>query len=203
MSNVCKSIRGIGVDQGIANCGFAVVELTPEDELKILISGTIKTYPKYELSSRIQKIYETINQLSKDYNVSILGCERLFFSPKQKSDTNAGGRNKSASIVYTNMATGILHLIAAQNQIVFKDFVPGTVKKYVAGNGKATKDEVKEAVEKLVIMEKEIDTEHEADSIGIGITSVKYKRDLETKGIDEKPEKQKRKSTKKKGEVNA
>lgn len=195
--NDSGSIFGIGVDQGIANCGYAVVELTPNDDILIHTSGTIITSSKHELSNRISLIYKTINHLSKEYNVSILGCEKLFFSPKQKSDSNKKGRNKSASIVYTNMATGVLYLIAGQNNLHLKEFVPGTVKKYVSGHGKATKDEVAEAVKLLVKgLDKELKTEHEADAIAIAITAVRFKKDLMSKGLEREIKPNRKKSKK-------
>lgn len=214
VTNIDYSIFAIGVDQGIANCGIALVELTASDEIIVLKSGTIKTSSDKELSIRITTIYQIINQLCNDYNVSILGCEKLFFSPAQKSSTNAKGRNKSASIVYTNMATGVLYLLAGENNLHIKEFVPGTVKKYVAGHGRASKEDVKEAVIGIVEkLDKAIETEHEADAIAIGITAVKFKKELMEKGLEreEKPKKPKKteketkekpkRTRKKKGEI--
>lgn len=210
------SVFAVGIDQGIANCGYAVIELTPNDEILVLKSGTIVTTSKQELSKRILIIHEMINQLCNEYNVNILGCEKLFFSPMQKSATNEKGRNKSASIVYTNMATGILYFIAGKNELHIKEFVPGTVKKYVAGHGRASKDDVKDAVNNIV-KNLEIKTEHEADSIAIGITAVKFKKELMKQGLEreekpktkEKPSKTKevkaetktKRTRKKKGEI--
>lgn len=202
VSTAIDSVVAIGIDQGIANCGYAVVELKRNDELHVLESGTIKTTSKQELSKRIQIIYKTITDLSKQYNANILGCEKLFFSPKQKSVTNAKGRNKSASMVYTNMATGVLYLIAGEQDLHIKEFVPGTVKKYVAGHGRASKEEVEKAVVSLVEnLDKKISTEHEGDSIAIGITAVRFKRELIEKGLEREEKPKKKKSPPKKGET--
>lgn len=202
VTTASDSVVAIGIDQGIANCGYAVVELKHNDELHILESGTIKTTSKQELSKRIETIYNTVIHLSKQYNVNILGCEKLFFSPKQKSATNAKGRNKSASIVYTNMATGVLYLIAGEQDLHIKEFVPGTVKKYVAGHGRASKEEVEKAVISLVEnLNKEISSEHEGDSIAIGITAVRFKKELMEKGLEREEKPKKKKSTTKKSET--
>jgi crossover junction endodeoxyribonuclease RuvC len=181
VKRVNKSIIGVGIDQGIANCGFSVVELTPNDDIHVLTSGTIKTSSDEELSSRIQHIYHTINQLAKEYNTSILGCERLFYNSEEKSEENKKRRNKSASIVYTNMVTGILYLIAGENNMIIQEFVPGTVKKYVAGKGNASKEEVADNLQKILGIDKKFKTNHEADAIAIGITAVKYYKELEIK----------------------
>lgn len=204
VSTVIDSVVALGIDQGIANCGYAVVELNHKDELYILDSGTIKTTSKQELSKRIEIIYKTITHLSKQYNVNILGCEKLFFNPKQKSATNAKGRNKSASIVYTNMASGVLYLIAGEQDLHIKEFVPGTVKKYVAGHGRASKEAVENAVISLVEdLDKKISTEHEGDSIAIGITAVRFKKELMEQGLEREEKPKKKKATTKKKEAKA
>lgn len=175
-----KSIIGIGIDQGIANCGYSVVKLREDDELEVLTSGTIVTKSTYPLSQRCLILFNEIKSLVEEYGAEIIGCEKLFFNPRQSD--KKGGRNKSASIVYTNMATGLLYLIAGQYQIPIKEFVPGTVKKALTGNGRAEKEEVEEAVIKAVVHTKEITepnlnplkTSHESDAVAIGITTVKY-----------------------------
>lgn len=169
------SIIGLGIDQGIANCGFSVVELFEDDTIDVLVSGTIETKSTMPLPKRMTVLYDKITALLEEYPVRIIGCEKLFFNPKQKaSGDGEGKRNKSASILYTNMATGLLCLIAGQKEIPLKELVPGTVKKYVSGNGRATKEELEEAVKRLTGNEEGFKTNHESDSVGIGITAVKY-----------------------------
>lgn len=174
-----ESIIGIGIDQGIANCGFSVIQLIG-NELLVLKSGTIETDSKLSLPQRISLIYSLLTELANTYNPKIIGCEKLFFNPRQRVPSDGKkGRNKSASIVMTNMVTGVVHLIAGQKQIMLRDFVPGTVKKYVAGNGRATKENVIAAVKYL--LQREDVKEHEADATAIGITAVKFYRDTNGK----------------------
>lgn len=169
------NVVALGIDQGLANLGYSIVEITLnkeniEESLSILNSGTLTTSSKEYLEERLFNIHTIITNLNSNYNTNIIGCEKLFFNPKQKT-----GRNKSASIMVTNMVSGVVFFIAGQNGVCAKDFTPGTVKKYVAGNGRANKEEVIEAVSKICenqgIVPK---TEHEADSIAIGITTARY-----------------------------
>ena len=121
---VNNPIISIGIDQGIASCGYSVVKLT-DDDIEILVSGTIKTPSKDTFGKRLNSIYQKILSLATDYKANIIGCEKLFFNPQMKG-TN---RNKSASMMHTNMATAVLHLISDDTKIPIVDFVPGTVKK--------------------------------------------------------------------------
>ncbi len=169
------NIIACGIDQGLANLGYSIVEIhinehNIEENLQILKSGTFKTSSEEELGKRLLNIHTMITELNSNYNTNIIGSETLFFNPKQKT-----GRNKSASIMVTNMVSGIIFLIAGQKGTYSKGFTPGTVKKYVAGSGRATKDEVIEAVSQICKNQGIIPkTEHEADAIAIGITTARY-----------------------------
>jgi crossover junction endodeoxyribonuclease RuvC len=194
-----KSIIGVGIDQGVANCGFSVVKLREDNELEVLVSGTIVTKSDYPLPQRMLILFNEISKLVEEYQSDIIGCEKLFFNPNQKDGKKKGGRNKSASIVYTNMATGLLYLIAGQKNVPLKEFVPGTVKKALTGNGRAEKEAVEEAVieavlnSKIEISSETLKTSHESDAIAIGITAVKHFKDHKEEVLSENKHKKPRK----------
>lgn len=192
MSNDEKSIIGLGIDQGIANCGYSVVEMRSDGEITVLKSGTIETNSSLPLPKRMTLLYSLITDLVETHRPVIIGCEKLFFNPKQKGQSDGKkGRNKSAAIVYTNMATGLLCLIAGQNQIELQEFVPGTVKKYVAGSGKAQKEDIEEAIKHLLKGEGKT-LSHETDAIAIAITAVKAYADRLVKPPVEKKKRKKK-----------
>lgn len=184
-------VISLGIDQGIANIGYAVTALKDGKEI-LLQSGTFKTTTKHEFPVRMKMIYEFINDLLETYNVKVMGMEKLFFNPVQGKN-----RNKSADIMRTNMVTGLLFLLASQHNKQIFDYTPGTVKKYVAGHGHAPKELVLEHVQGLAERSGiNIKTEHEADAIAISLTALKQY--LENRHIDfTKPVKKKktRKST--------
>lgn len=167
-------IYALGVDQGLANIGYAEIVIEYDEnfnEIKNTLkkSGTLVTTNKILFNKRIEKIYSFISDLSKDYNFNIMGCEKLFFNPVKNQ------RNKSASIMVTNMVSGIIALISAQRECEFKDLVPGTVKKYISGNGRATKVQLKKDLEEYCKIQKvEPKTEHEYDAIAIALTLARF-----------------------------
>lgn len=71
--------------------------------------------------------------------------------------------------MYTNMATGIIYLVSEKNKISLKDFVTGSVKKYVAGSGKAEKRDVELAVLQFLLPGQIVKTEHESGVIAFAI----------------------------------
>lgn len=173
-------IIALGIDQGLANLGFGIIKLTLDDndverDIKLINSGTYTTSSKNELQDRLLEIHDMINGLNLKYNANVIGCEKLFFNPFQKQKGEKGGRNKSASIMITNMVSGIIFLVAGENKLFIKDFTPGTVKKYVAGSGRATKDDVIKAIDDFCLKQGvTLETDHEADAISIGITVARY-----------------------------
>jgi crossover junction endodeoxyribonuclease RuvC len=161
----------LGIDQGVANCGYAIVQIDNDEEIKVIDSGCIRTNSKDTLGKRLLKLHSFIEKLITKYNPQMIGCERMFFNGTQKT-----GRNKSASMMYTNMATAILHIVSTQANIQFFDYPPTTVKKIITGYGRANKEEVIEKVKDITKID--IKTEHQADAIAIGITTlIKYKEE--------------------------
>lgn len=161
-------IVSLGIDQGIANVGYALTGLKNGKE-EVLFSGTFKTTTKHEIPQRLKMIYEFINTLLETYHIDVMGMEKLFFNPVQ-----VNGRNKSASIMKTNLVTGIIFLLSSQHQKHIFDYTPGTVKKYVAGHGHASKEQVLAHVEEFASRSGfVIKTDHQADAIAISLTALK------------------------------
>lgn len=171
----------LGIDQGIANIGYAVTGIKDGEET-IIRSGTFKTTTKHEFEKRLEMIYEFIKGILQTYNVNVMGLEKLFFNPQQGNQ-----RNKSADIMRTNMVTGLVFLLASQHNKTVFDYTPGTVKKYVAGHGHAPKEKLRENVEQLALNSGiVIKTDHEADAIGISLTALKqYLELIAKKGVEE------------------
>lgn len=168
-----KNIYSLGIDQGYANLGFAVIRYNiHKDKYYVIEFGTITTNSKDEIQDRLCVIYDKLNIILNKYDFDMVACERLFTTSGRDADGNKV-RNKSVSIVRTNMSTGIIYLLASQHQLRINDFPPTTVKKQLTGNGKADKDEIIKVVEKLITKQGlTVKTNHESDAIAIGITAI-------------------------------
>lgn len=192
-----NKIHGLGIDQGIANCGYSLVSIDENDEIKVLCSGTIKTYAKYTEGRRLQIIVEKLSEVIEGQSVDIIGVERLFFNPVMK----VGKRNKSASMMQTNMVSGAIHLFSEIKNIKIKEFVPGTVKKLITGSGKGTKEDIDRCVKEALGTGFKPKSEHESDATAIAITAAKYAKSNPVIGyssIKTKVPKKKKKNTKNK-----
>lgn len=165
-----KEIIIIGIDQGYANLGIAILGYNLESkQISFKEAKTITTSPKEEMTIRLKQIFDDVYGMLKNYkNIKFAGCERLFHNNVQKN-----GRNKSANIMYTNMATGVLYYLCAKKKIPMKEYAPTTVKKVLTGSGKATKEEVEQALNDLIEKYKiEVKSNHESDAIAIALTII-------------------------------
>lgn len=154
-------MRILGIDQGIANMGYSILE-----DDKLITYGCINTTSKDFLEERFFVIYSRLKKIIEEYKPEVVCCEKLFYtSPKE------GNRNKSASIIYTNMITGVLAALCGEFNIELRMFVPSRVKKAVCDNGKAEKDDMIAKIKSLYPVESEkTKYEHVCDSIAIAFT---------------------------------
>lgn len=168
-----KNIYALGIDQGYANLGYAIVKYNVHtNTYKILKIGTIQTNSKYEIQFRIYTIYKELNKLIKKFNIDLISCERLFYN-NSISSSGTKTRNKSASIVKTNMVTGVIFLLSAMHNLKLKDFPPTTIKKQLTGSGKADKEEIIKVVDDLCLKQNiKLKTNHESDAIAIAMTAI-------------------------------
>lgn len=104
--------------------------------------GTIETTSSWTMGKRLHYIKEHISNLLTTYEPFIIGCEKLFFNPPQNLARKMGFRNKSASIMYTNMSTAMISLCSYEHSIDYEEISPPTIKKQITGNGRATKEEI-------------------------------------------------------------
>ncbi|MEK3955901.1 crossover junction endodeoxyribonuclease RuvC [Psychrobacillus sp. FSL K6-1464] len=164
----------LGVDQGIANCGYAFIQAT-KNGLHLLSSGTIKTPAKTPSHTRVYTIFCLLEEYCSIYKPIIMGGELLMFSPPRKS-----GGNESASMMTVNLVSGALCVLAAKQGIDYKEYIPGSIRKTVTGKGKATQQELKEVLSSLI--NKKRFSKHELDAVAIAVhLEKKYREEREEK----------------------
>lgn len=174
-------IESLGVDQGYANCGIAVVRYYPNKEtdkqIEIIYNHTIYTKASDKMNKRIQSIYNFIIDVMNSHDIKVVGCEKLFVNAPMKTGEKVDFfkmRNKSASIVNTSFITGIIFLISAMYNVDVFEFAPTSVKKRVTNDGKADKVKLANVINNIALAQGiTLNTDHESDAVGIAISAVK------------------------------
>ncbi len=119
----------IGIDPGLINTGWAVIE---EDgsKIKYLGSGICTTSNKTEMTARLVSILEQLRSVLKRFEVESGAIEKAFVKNDPLAALKLGQARASAMIAL------------GESKIQVSEYAPNYVKKIFAGKGHATKEEV-------------------------------------------------------------
>ena len=156
-------MRILGIDPGIARCGWALVETTGS-KLEAKDYGCIETSPKKATAERLKEIYEQISKIIGKYSPEVLSIEELFFN------TNA----KTAFVV--GQARGVILLSAAENNLRISVFTPLQVKIAITGYGRAEKLQVGKMVKAILKLDKIPTPDDTADALAVALTAAFSKK---------------------------
>lgn len=128
----------LGLDPGTATTGYGLVEVNGTNKIEVLDFGLIETEKIDTPSVRLGVIHNEMSVILKKYNPDIVVIEKLFFATNAKTAIRVG------------QAQGVMLLTAAQANKEVIEYAPGTIKKMVAGDGRADKKLVQKAVRKVL-----------------------------------------------------
>ena len=159
-------MRVLGIDPGIARCGWAVVN-SQKSEVKSLGFGCIETSSKKLQEKRLQEIYEELSKVIKKYQPDSLAIEDLYF----------GNNSKTAFVV--GEARGVILLAAAEKSLDVSVYSPLEVKLALTGFGRAEKGQIARMVRTILKLEKLPKLDDTTDALAIALThafSAKFKK---------------------------
>lgn len=147
----------LGIDPSINNLGWSVI--TTSHQYKA--SGTLCTNAKEDVPTRLFKLYSKIEEFIKLYNPSVIALEKVFL----QNDLNA--------VFKLSYVRGMIMTIIGKNNLTLVEVSPTDVKKNVAGNGRASKETIKDMIKHVVSIPQniKIHTFDEADAIAIAYSA--------------------------------
>lgn len=144
------------IDPGVRKLGYALIN----PDLSIVDSGILlqsqKSPSRIDQFNRMIQISEFFSQLFKQYPISIISMEQLFFTKFNQNN---------AEFVYGVRA--ILLTMALQHQAQIKEFTPIELKKYITGNAKADKLLVQKMIMKIYKLQELPEYNDAADALGL------------------------------------
>ena len=146
----------LGIDPGLANTGFGVVQRRPRD-LVALDGGVIATGAREPLADRLTRIHRVVSELLEHYRPDAVSMESLYF-----------GRNATSALA-VGQARGVALLAAAQRGIDCVDYTPQQIKGAVCGRGGADKAQVQRMVQALLRLDAPPTPDHAADALAAAI----------------------------------
>lgn len=149
----------IGIDPGVANTGFGVVEQRGS-ALLALDGGVIETRPGLPLESRLAQIADRVATLCDEYDPDAMAIESIYF-----------GRNAESAFT-VGQARGAVICEAGRRSLPVASYTPQQIKLAVCGNGGAGKAQVQHMVCALLDLPGDPPPDHAADALAVGICHV-------------------------------
>lgn len=127
----------LGLDPGTATTGFGLIKKEGK-KITSLDFGLIETDKEISSPQRLILIHKEIKKIINRHKPDVVAMERLFFAANAKTAMDVG------------RACGIMIFTAAKANLEVFEYAPMTIKKVVAGNGKADKKMVQRALRKIL-----------------------------------------------------
>ena len=146
----------LGIDPGIANTGYGVVE-THGNRFTARNFGNIKTSPKTASEVRLKQIYDAVTDLIAEFAIESIVLEDIFFNKNVSSAFSVGE------------VKGIVKLAAANADCSVTVYTPTQVKQAVVGYGKATKSQMQKMTQALLKLKEPPRPDHAADALALAL----------------------------------
>lgn len=149
-------MRILGIDPGIATVGFGVVD-SVKNKQTLVRCGVITTPAGRSLSSRLNQIYDDMNELISAFSPDAMAIEELFFN----TNITTG--------ISVSHGRGVMLLAAYRAGLPIYEYTPLQVKQAVVGYGRAEKKQVIDMVKRILNMSVAPKPDDAADAIAIAL----------------------------------
>lgn len=156
-----KVRRVLGIDPGLANTGFGLVDFY-DGRYRMVSYGCITTKSGRPHGERLLTIYNRLCAIISEFEPDEAGMETLYFA-----------RNVSSAMGVAE-ARGVVTLCLAQHCIPLGEYSPNQIKQAVTGTANADKELVERYVKILLGLKTEPHPDHAADALAGAITHLHY-----------------------------
>ena len=163
-------LRILGIDPGLATVGFSIVDVE-KSKMKLVTCGVISTPAHTSLSSRLDRIFEDMNELISSFSADVMSIEELFFNT-----------NITTGIAVAH-ARGVILLSAYRAGVQVFEYTPLQVKQAVVGYGRAEKNQVIDMVRRILALPAAPKPDDAADAVALAICHARSSTSLLSKGV--------------------
>eukprot|EP01035_Chromulina_nebulosa_P016425 gene16425-21765_t len=127
----------MGVDPGTVVMGYSVI-FCQGQTIKLLTMDTLKMSWTHDVFERLQRIYQTMDEVIAQYKPSQFAIEAPFF-----------GKNVQ-SMLKLGRAQGVAIACAMKHDLTVTEYSPKKVKQSITGNGNADKERVWAMLQRII-----------------------------------------------------
>jgi crossover junction endodeoxyribonuclease RuvC len=150
-----NKVRIIGIDPGLRNTGWGVIE-AEGTRLSYIADGSVHSEADAPLAMRLLQIHIQLAEVLKNFMPDEAAIEETFVNKDARATLKLG------------QARGAAMLVPALAGISVAEYAPNVVKKSVVGSGHAEKDQVKHMV-KVLLPRAELNSADSIDALAIAI----------------------------------
>ena len=165
-------MRILGIDPGLATVGFSIVDVE-KSKMRLVTCGVISTPAHTSLSSRLDRIFEDMNDLISSFSPDVMSIEELFFNT-----------NITTGIAVAH-ARGVILLSAYRAGVQVFEYTPLQVQQAVVGYGRAEQNQVIDMVRRILALPAAPKPDDAADAVALAICHARSSTSLLSKGVND------------------
>ena len=155
----------LGIDPGMADTGWAVVEQPePAQPARLFASGIIRTSPRSRMSERLLAIHGELAALLREHRPHAVAIEEMFFL------------KRADAMRSTLQARGVILLAVAQAGASVAEYNPRQVKSALTGSGRAEKAQMQRMVQRTLGLAQPLRPDDVADAAAIALCHLRLSR---------------------------
>ena len=152
----------LGIDPGTANTGYGVVRGDGAiiGSVSLVECGVIRTNARQDLATRLRDIYEGVVEVIERHKPDALCVEDVFYA-----------KNVRTTVVLGH-ARGVVLLAGRRANLEIRELPPAEIKKAIAGNGAATKEQVQFMLTRMLRLKSAPQPSDAADGVAAAIAGL-------------------------------
>lgn len=150
-------MRIMGIDPGLAELGWGIIEVQKDNKLDLIKHGCISTSNKDPFTVRLGKIYNSILDLVNTYRPDEVAVEKLFFSSNAKT------------AIAVAHARGAIFIALSHTKVKVSEYTPLQIKQALVGYGRAAKEQVQFMVKNFLHLENIPESDHSSDALAAAL----------------------------------
>ena len=150
-------MKVLGIDPGIAACGFGIVEAHGGGRLRAVEYGWWETPPREAPELRLKRIHDEVADLIARHAPEAVALEESYVGADARVALSVG------------QARGAALVACAGAEVPCAEYAPATVKQAVCGYGRAEKEQVQRMVKAVLNLPELPGPHHAADALAVAI----------------------------------
>lgn len=147
----------LGIDPGLQVCGYACLE-TDQDKERLIEAGVCRTSGSLPIEAKLNQIAEDTHAILEKFHPDIVAVEELY---------SHYAHPKTAILM--GHARGVILQSCAKEAIEVRNFGATRIKKSITDNGRASKEQMQRAIQKILSLPNLPEPDDVADAIAVAL----------------------------------